>query len=193
MRKLLSLFTGIILIAYPVLVYFSITHIGPRWVSIGLATATLARLALNFSTCTSGEKLISTLVMLFCGIVFVGNNSEAVLYYPVLMNLFVAILFLHSLRGEQSLIQRLYRLTGQLEPPEAIQYMRHLTALWGALLLVNTAVAAYTACCTSPSFWALYNGGIVYCIFAIVMAIEWIVRQYIKKSHASPLVRTIES
>jgi uncharacterized membrane protein len=59
--------------------------------------------------------------------------------------------------------------------------MRGLTKLWALLLLLNAAVAAYTACCLSLAEWTIYNGVIAYLVFGAFTLGELINRHFYKK------------
>lgn len=190
LRLILKIGTALLLTIYPFLVVFGIDTLGVGGVAIILVGITVIRWHITSTSMTLTEKRLYMMMMTFCVLSMVSQEEFMLYYYPVLMNLFIATIFLISLREEQPLIERLYRLTTKKPlPPIAIVYMRHLTAFWGGILVLNSLVSSYTACCTSPQFWALYNGGIAYGLFAVIMGIEWVVRQHVKKKQ-DPLMRT---
>jgi uncharacterized membrane protein len=59
--------------------------------------------------------------------------------------------------------------------------MRGLTKAWAVILLLNSVMSFYTACCLSISQWAFYNAVIAYVFFGVFTLIELTYRQYYKK------------
>lgn len=122
-------------------------------------------------------------VCIFCSSVIYFNNDNLLHYYPVFMSGGFALLFFLSLRGDRSLIEQFVRASGKTPPEHALNYLRGLSLAWGIFLLANGSVAAYTACCTSPFFWGLYNGVLSYAAMAIFVAIELMYRRYYKQKN----------
>lgn len=50
--------------------------------------------------------------------------------------------------------------------------------------VVNGTIAAITALAGSDRAWAIYNGGIAYGLIGAMFAVEWLVRQRVKRRHA---------
>lgn len=122
-------------------------------------------------------------VVVFCSSVIYFNNDSLLHYYPVFMSGGFAALFFLSLRSDVSLIEQFVRASGKIPPDHALNYLRGLSLAWGVFLLANGSVAAYTACCTSPFFWGLYNGVLSYAAMAIFVAVELMYRRYYKQKN----------
>ena len=64
-----------------------------------------------------------------------------------------------------------------------------LTAVWVGFFLLNAAAAAYTALLASTGVWALYNGGLIYVIIALLIGVEYPVRIAYRKRHGGAEAR----
>ena len=169
---------------YPIIVFLGINHFRPRSLALMLLGIVVLRLVFLGSQANKEHYLQFIAVALLC-LAAVWLDSEALLrYYPVLMNFSFAILFMSSLASDQPLIERFARFRHSDLQDHQISYMRGLTKAWAILLVLNGTVAYYTACCLSLKQWALYNGLIAYCVFALFTGIELIYRSRYKSRHA---------
>lgn len=195
--------SAIVMAVYPLIVYYSIGHL-PLSSLAGLlfAFCLLRVFLLDWQASNNKENnqqlsggnapslparsaryLQLLLVGGLCLLVVWFQNDQLLRYYPVLMNLSFATLFFWSLSTEKSLIERMMSLVKQDVSAQAKRYMRGLTKIWAALLLANTLISWYTACCLSIQYWALYNGLLAYLIFAIFTLFELVFRHHYKKRH----------
>lgn len=167
MPALMTLFV----IGMPFLVHFGLTAFGPRVFASLLLLIFIPRILLTPADNRLFKILMLLLVLVYCGVVAAEESVELLLFYPVLMSSFFALLFFMSLFSEKTLIEEFVLLSGKSYPAEARSYMRGLTKAWTLLLLLNAAIAGYTACCQSAQVWLLYNGIIAYVIiFGFVIA-----------------------
>ena len=185
MKKLLPVVVTLAVIALPFLIHFGLHYLSPWVFSLLLWLILLPRILLMPGSKTLGKAMMAAIVSLFCGAIAWFDSGALLRYYPVLMSVFMAMLFLLSLGAERSLIEYFAQLSGKTYPPAARHYMRKLTGGWALLLCGNGAVAAYTACCLSPQLWLLYNGMISYGVMAAFMLLEWVYRGMYQRKYAS--------
>ncbi|MBX2809738.1 MAG: hypothetical protein KTR20_14025 [Cellvibrionaceae bacterium] len=177
-RRLLTVLLGLAILAYPLIVYHTLDRQGPAVVAAVLLLVFILRF-MSIERCWQrAQPSLLLVVGGFCALVIITHSQRLLLYYPSLMNLAMALLFLGSLRGTKPLIARLASAMGQTPPAEAAPYIRKLTALWGLMLLANTGIAAYTACCTSLWLWSLYNGLLSYLLIGLLIIGEWLYRRF---------------
>jgi len=159
-QAILFAIIAVVTVVYPFIVFTSIEKVGPASLSLVL---TLCLMAAWF-------------------------DSEVLLrFYPVMMNLAFSLFFFMSLRQEVSLIERFSQFFVKNPAPYQRTYMRGLTKVWAGILLINAAIAAYTACCSSLQIWTLYNGVISYVFFGLFSLAELVNRYFYKKRYHARL------
>ncbi len=164
-------------VAYPVVVYLALGHVGPRWIALLLVALALARAWL---TREPFWLVAAGLATLLAAAGFVGDRWAPLKLYPALVNLVLFALFASSLLRGPSVVERLARLREPALPAAAVAYTRRVTQVWCAFFVVNGALAIATALWASDAAWALYNGGIAYALMGLLMGIEWLVRRRVR-------------
>lgn len=182
MRALLIFIVSLVTLAYPVIVYFGVQRLSPAFFAVVL----LALAAMKFVTAKDKKDLSQVLILLLAiafSVALALTNAEILLrLYPVVISLGVALMFAFSLWQEETTIERMARLAGEVITPQAKFYIRRLTLVWVALLLANAAVALYLALYGSMGQWAFYCGFLSYVIFGCVFGLELVYRRvYIAK------------
>ncbi len=184
MRQLLTILSAIVLLAYPFAVYYGIDKFGLSIMGILLAVLFVLRIFTASKTklkefkqlaITSGLIGITLIVL---GVLF--RSKGWLLFYPVAVNACMLIVFANSLRQPQTIIERLARLQEPELPQSGIRYTRKVTQVWCLFFLLNGLTALYT-CFLSMEVWTLYNGLISYILIGALFAIEWVVRQVVRK------------
>jgi uncharacterized membrane protein len=162
-----SVAVGIVLAAYPLLVYAAMGRFGPAGAAVLLGAVCLARLA--FFTVRGAGGVAGNGIALVClggallaAAGFWFESRSAVLYYPVLVNAILLAVFAASLWRPPTVIERIARLREPDLPPAAIVYTRRVTIVWSVFFALNGAAALYTTVATSFEIWTLYNGFICY-------------------------------
>ena len=100
--------------------------------------------------------------------------------YPVLVSLSMMILFSISLLKPPTVIEVFARRQEGRLSSEAVSYTRKVTIVWCVFFLLNAIVSAYTAF-ASRELWLIYNGFVSYLLIASLFALEYLVRQRVKK------------
>lgn len=118
------------------------------------------------------------------GLAFISRLWQLMYWYPVIINIFMLLLFATSLWQKQSLVERLARLTTPNLSLQGIKYTRIVTQIWCIVFTINLIITLYFIVQQHYDYWALYTGIISYIIIGLVMGIEWLIRQKVKKQHA---------
>ena len=181
MNRIAALALGLLTVAYPLIVYVGLARFEPRWLALLLfALAGLRAVASPqpmWLAAAAGAGLLAL-------VAFSANALLPLKLYPVLVNAVLAVVFATSLRFPPSAIERLARLREPGLPPHAVRYTRRVTWVWLGFFLLNGGIALATALWASDAVWTLYNGLIAYVLIGVLFAIEWLVRQRVRRAAA---------
>jgi uncharacterized membrane protein len=180
----LSLAAGVVLVAYPLLMYVGQSRLGASWLAlIFIAVCALRLAALRFGQAARlagavgapqltvlGSAIALALVSLWRG------SSDALLYYPVAVNLALLLVFATSLLWPPTIVERIARAWHPDLPAHATPYLRRVTLAWCVFFVANGAAALYTATSASFETWALYNGLIAYLLIGAMFGGELLLR-----------------
>lgn len=179
---------------YPLVVFYGLTTFSIRWVSFTLLLLFLTRLfVLKLDEVNANKtkkilgpfasKLIFLVVLVFLLSSFIFDVNIGLLFYPVIVNSALALIFSYSLVNPPPVIERLARLTQTDLPDHAIAYTRTVTKVWLVFFIINGLIAGYTALFTSLQTWTLYNGLIAYILMALLFSGEYLIRLRVQKFH----------
>lgn len=188
MKIILTLIT----LLYPLVVFYGLAEFSVRWVSLILLLLFLTRFLLLKKSNTPNKqnkqllsdqasKVITILVVSFLLMSFIFGNDTGLLFYPVIINAALALVFSYSLANPPPVIERLARLTQADLPPHAIAYTRKVTKVWLGFFIINAIIACYTALFTNLETWTLYNGLIAYILMGVLFTAEYLVRLRVQK------------
>jgi len=177
---------GIATVSYPFAIYWGINRYEPFVFAILLFVILLLRFIFSQQYLERSQWLVLSTITIFCIIVFMSNNSQLLRYYPVLMSLSFALLFIYSLISTVPLVEKFARMFGETPTPLRRTYARNLTKAWATLLLTNASIAAYTACCLSLQYWALYNGMLSYILIGTFVTSEVLYRRHYFRKNIDP-------
>lgn len=176
-----KLLQALLWLAYPLLIFFGLQALEPRYVALLLAGVLLLRRGRDTRRFLGGLTRIDRAVLatlLSLAAVSAATNSEALLrLYPAALSLGMLLLFALSLKFPPSMIERFARLHEPELPPAGVRYTRRVTQVWCAFFVANGSVAAWTALYASRDVWALYNGLISYLLVGLLFAGEWLLRR----------------
>lgn len=163
-------------LAYPFLVYFTMSHVSTRL----LLLPVLALLALRlFGTDNlAGPGLTAAVLLAALGLLALSVRwpSTAIRAYPVMMSLLAASAFGLSLWRGPSLIERVVRRTQPALPPQGVRYTWWVTLVWCAFLTINAVIAGVAAVWGTLEQWTLWNGLLFYVAAGVLMGGERLVR-----------------
>lgn len=188
-RRFGALLFGALLVLYPAAIYFGLQYLQPRL--LGLLLGLL--LALRWWTLRhrlqagAARNLVPVLLAGgLCALVAMAvDSTEALRMLPVAVALISLLTFGYTLLRPPSMIERFARVFEPAPGPAAIRYMRRVTQVWCLFFLCNGGVALYTALYSSLAFWTLYNGLIAYVLMGLVFAIEYGVRQVVRRGNGA--------
>ncbi|SFN44338.1 Uncharacterized membrane protein [Xenorhabdus japonica] len=109
------------------------------------------------------------------------RSHQLLMYYPVVVNAVLLILFSSSLRYGSPIIEKIARIKEPDLPPEGIAYTRKVTYIWCLFFMFNGAIALGTCLYNDMTLWTLWNGMVSYLLIGLLISIEWLVRQRVKK------------
>lgn len=181
---MLNLALGILTLAYPLLVYFALDAVPPRY----LALLPASLLLLRWHTQRQQARTLAALALFApAGAVFLlaaalANQTAWLFGYPVFVSLLFLIWFSHGLFRPPTVVERLARLRDPDLPPQGVAYTRKVTLAWCLFFLINGGIAAATAWHGDVGLWALYNGGISYVLMGLLMGAEMLIRKRIRRS-----------
>lgn len=173
---------AILVIAYPIAVFYALTRFSGRTVSIAILALLVPGLAWRFraadrATFWSIVRLpIAILLLLIAGII--TGDPRFVLALPVLINTVLLIEFGASLRsGSVPMIERFARITDADMSEPKIAHCRGWTIAWCAFFCANGAIAGALALAAPLWWWTVYTGAIAYALMGIMFAVERVQRR----------------
>lgn len=200
-NKLVSLLTVLItltLVAYPFAVFYGIQYVGVQAVSLFLAVLFLLRFGFGYLSNRTASKVPNTQSSMPKAMVYISivgftlsilagitSSFQLLQYHPVVINIIMFTVFVHSLIKPPSIIERLARFSllikgdGSELPPSAIIYTRKVTIVWSVFFILNASIAIYTCIWGSVALWTLYNGLIAYLLMGTLFAVEFVIRQIV--------------
>ncbi|MGJ8667947.1 MAG: hypothetical protein ACSHXK_00550 [Oceanococcus sp.] len=102
------------------------------------------------------------------------------LYLPhALINMFLALIFLHSLgQGRRAMISVVAeKIRGETLPPEIERYTRQTTWFWTALFTGMGVFGLVLAAFASHEWWSLFTNFISYALIGLVFVVEFGLRR----------------
>ena len=184
MRRVLISLSGLLVIAYPFVVFIGLRSFSMQVLGFALVVLALGRILLGQQRSNDNilPLLLSLVLLLVAAYALLANNPESFLYYPVAVNAVLLGVFGYSLLHGPTFVERLARLTEtQLSTP-AVIYTRKVTWVWCVFFVANGCAALYTAQFTTREIWALYNGLIAYLLMGMIFAVEFLIRCSVKRA-----------
>ena len=186
MGQVAKILIGLLMIVYPVAIYFGLKTFSVQQVALVLLAIFVMRLFVlkneRANAQVSGNLLtIAGIAGAVVGIILllmVALSKEVLFFklYPVFVNLLMLMAFVWTLLNPPSAIERIAR---KLDPdlsPLGVRHTRQVTQIWCGFFLINGCVAAYTCFFASMATWTLYNGLISYLLMGVLFALEFVVR-----------------
>lgn len=186
-----SLVVGTLFI-YPVAIYLAEDYLSPSQLTAGLLFLVAARVL--FAAWIKPEHHWRDLVIA----ALLGAAAFTVLFllpavriewlrlYPAVFTLAILATFFVSLFHGMPMVERIARVVHSDLTPQGVAHCRRVTVAWCGLLTLNLAISLYTAFATSLKIWSLYNGVIVYCMFAAMLGGEYLLRRHLQRGWDQP-------
>ncbi|ATM93564.1 TPA: hypothetical protein QHU19_001897 [Klebsiella aerogenes] len=179
-----SIMTGLLLLAWPFLIWFGLAHNSLPWLLPLMAL--LLFLRFRQTRRQSGPLSVVTQIVAVAGMTlciasFLLKTHQLLLFYPVVVSGVMLAVFGGSLWSSMPVVERLARLRDPVLSEQAVRYTRRVTQIWCAFFIGNGGIALVTALYGDMSLWTAWNGMISYLLMGMLMAGEWLVRQRVIK------------
>lgn len=165
---------------YPFIIYFGIQVLPTGFFGLVLAILLLMRFGFIRPEERATALPIGGLLLAYALTAALTGSKQLLLYYPVVVNAVLLILFAGSLRTDEPLLLRIVRARGIKISAYGPRYLARLTALWAVFFVINGLIAAWTTT-ASLQVWTLYNGLLSYLIVAVLILGELIFRRHYKR------------
>jgi len=183
MKILVGALTTVLVVLYPVGIWFGLTHFSARTVSLWILAILVPTALFRFRKARREDvwavMRIPLVIAVTVGAGALFDDERFILATPVLINLALLATFASTLRGVP-IIERFARMQLGEELSEAHRrHCRQVTWAWIGFFGLNATVAAVLASREAwIDAWAAYNGGIAYGLMGAMFAVEYVVRQY---------------
>ena len=180
----IQLLTGLILLAWPLLIAFGLAHNGLPYLLPLMALLLLIRLRqarLQAGPLRAVAQIAAAAGIALCVASYLLKTHQLLLYYPVVVNGVMLAVFGASLWSAMPVVERLARLREPDLPDAAIGYTRRVTQIWCLFFVINGGIALFTVLHGDMALWTAWNGMIAYLCMGALMAGEWLVRRRIIK------------
>jgi len=174
-------------LAYPLLVYFSLTRFDVRHLALAVVALAALRGALSLRA-GAGAELRAAAAPFVGAAVLAGlaawlDDGRVFLFVPALVNAALLFGFTRTLWKGPPLVETFARLQVEHLPPDEVAYCRTVTVVWSLFFLANGGVALALAWFGSLEAWTLYNGLVAYLLIALLFSVEltyraWRFRRY---------------
>ncbi len=171
-------------VAYPFVIYFGRNHVTPQTMALVLLCLLTIRAWLLGWKNTAAKLLLLTGVLVSLA-TFLFGGLIGLLWYPCAINFVMLLIFSYSVLHPPTVIERLARLTDANLPTHAVIYTRMVTMAWCVFFVINGCISAWTALYASAEAWTFYNGLVAYVLMGLLFVLEWIIRYFYRKRHAT--------
>jgi uncharacterized membrane protein len=157
MQVLIGVLQAIVLVTYPVAVYFGLSHFSTRGVGLlvlGAARAHARQGAPEPPRAADGHHGLPVAVAFLMLLAIASDDVRFVLAYPALVNLVLLLQFGFTLRrGSRAWWSAFARLQVDYLSPKEIEYCRVVTASWCGFFVLNGVACALFAALASRATW----------------------------------------
>ncbi len=182
--KPLMVLASVIGVAYPFAVYFGLQFFTPLVISIGLMVFLGFRIVLQWHDKKETIHIVSLgLTICVAGILAFVDTMLAVKSYPISLCLSLAFVFGYSLLHPPAIIERFARMVEPDLNESGVHYTRNVTFIWIIFFILNACISLWTALYSDLKTWTFYNGFLSYIFMGCLFAVEFVVRQFVKKNH----------
>ena len=169
-------------IAYPVLIFFSLSWLEPR--EVGLVILCLAGLRLvtaRFGTAVAVVKEVwipvGAVALVALGTA-IWNDPMGLLLAPTLISVALLATFGGSLWAERPMVERFARIQVKDLSNAEVRYCRTVTKVWCGFFVANGLTALYLALSGDIEAWVLFTGLIAYVLIGMLFTVEYVYRHW---------------
>lgn len=177
--------TALVTALWPLIIFAAVIADVWRYVLPVLAVVMGLKLITTLKTSAAGPLVLVSLVLaalalVLCLLSLAFSAIGFMFYYPVAVNLIMLAVFASSLRGKQSIVERLARLQDPELSPRGVRYTRNVTKAWCVFFVLNGAIAAGTALSGDLKLWTWWNGLLSYGAMGLMFGAEYLLRCRLK-------------
>lgn len=195
----MKLLRGLLVLAYPFLVFAGLSWLGPRWLALLLGGGLLARVASGWRRPSREElhRLLApgALVLLVVGPCLLWNDGRTLLFVPALVNVALLVAFGRTLRRGPPLVETFARMQHPDLSPAQVGHCRTVTGVWCVFFAANAAFSFWLAVAGDVWLWTLYTGLVAYLLMGLIFGVEFVVRSWRFRNYqgtlAEPLFRRL--
>jgi len=183
MALLLKVAIALVVLVYPIAIYFGLQYLQPKYLAISLAALVILRALFTNNQLLKAVKGLWVVILVvgltLAGFSYFKNTDLGLKLYPVIISASFLALFSYSLFKPPSVIERLARLQDPDLPPDGVRYTRTVTQVWCVFFVFNMTIALYTVFFSTTEIWALYNGFISYLLMGVLFISELAYRKWV--------------
>lgn len=169
-QKSLKILRVIILLLYPFLIFFALTHnISLKLISLIF----LGVILLNYQR--SRNKILLCIGMLMCCLLYCYKYTIFLKIYPVIMNFSIFVAFASSLKKKPLITVFAEKMKVRMTK-EKLVYTRKVTKAWAYFMFVLSIFSLATVF-MSDFVWMFFNGFISYVLIGCMFCVEWLIRK----------------
>ncbi|GAA0208681.1 hypothetical protein GCM10009123_15180 [Kangiella japonica] len=188
MSVLLKIAVAVVVLLYPIAIYFGLQQFQPKYLALSLAALVILRASITKSPIIKAVKGLWLIVLVvglsLAALSFFTNSDLGLKLYPVIISAGFLAVFTYSLSQPPSIIERLARLQEPDLPPEGVAYTRKVTKVWCGFFVLNILISLYTVIFSSTEIWTLYNGLVSYLLMGTLFISELIYRKCVVQRRA---------
>lgn len=182
MKIMVRLLLGIIVVAYPFVVYFGLLHFQFWQVAVFVIVIAMLRLLVVKNQASNYLKIGffgAVLLLFFAAMALLFKQQFWFKFYPIAISLAMLYFFASSLWTDKNMVQRFAEIREKNITIEKQLYMRKLTQVWCGFFIFNAMVSSYTMLFSSDKHWMLYNGLVSYILMGVLGLSELIYRHVV--------------
>lgn len=184
--------TALVTALWPLIIFAAVIADVWRYVLPVLAGVMGLKLITNLKARSAGplvrvSLVLAALALVLCLLSLAFSAIGFMFYYPVAVNLIMLAVFASSLKGEQSIVERLARLQDPHLSPRGVRYTRNVTKAWCVFFVLNGAIAATTALIGDLKLWTWWNGLLSYGAMGLMFGGEYLLRCRLKAQERAQL------
>ena len=185
MSTIFKVLTALVTALWPLIIFAAVWADVWRYVLPVLAVLMGIRLIITLKTRAAGPLVqvglvLAALALTLCLFSLAFSAIGFMFYYPVAVNLIMLAVFASSLKGKQSIVERLVRLQDPDLSPRGVHYTRNVTKAWCVFFVLNGAIAAGTAIIGDLKLWTWWNGLLSYGAMGLMFGGEYLLRCRLK-------------
>lgn len=185
MSSTFKILTALVTALWPLIIFAAIWADVWRFVLPVLAMLMGIRIITTLKARTAGPLVrvglvLAALALTLCLLSLAFSAIGFMFYYPVAVNLIMLAVFARSLKGKQSIVERLARLQDPDLSPRVVRYTRNVTKAWCIFFVLNGAIAAGTAIIGELKLWTWWNGLLSYGAMGLMFGGEYLLRYRLK-------------